>query len=193
MSGFERPRNATKADVRREVRGGREVVVKDYGPRSRLVRLLYGRPSLRREARVYGRLEGVRGIPECLGPDGPDALVLALAPGQPLGNVAPGQVPAAVFDELERVLREVHLRGVAITDLHRSNILVAGDGAVHVIDFAVARIARDPVRPGRLVRLLQQLDDHAAARLRARYLGLPEPAPRGLFGVLYRTLRALKP
>lgn len=205
MSDFRAPRNATKADVRRAIQGGREVVIKDYGTRSWWVRALYGRPTLRREARTYARLAGVRGIPACHGFDGRDALVLELAPGEQLSKLATGTVDRAVFDELDRILRDVHARGVAIADLHRSNVLVARAGApggpfgdtppavVHVVDFAVARLARDPSRPGPLVRLLQQLDRHAAARLRARYLQLPEPVPAGLFGWLYRTVRALKP
>ncbi len=199
MSDFRAPRNATKADVRVETRDGRDVVVKDYGPRTWWVRTFYGRPTLRREARTYARLAGVRGIPACLGFEGRDALRLELAPGAPLSKLAVGRVDAAVFDELDRILREVHARGVAIADLHRSNVLVAegwegGSGpTVSVIDFAIARLARDPARPGALVRLLQQLDRHAAARLRARYLGLPEPVPQGLFGRLYRLLRAVKP
>ncbi len=196
MSDFDRPRNVTKALVRREARAGREVVVKDYGPRPWWVRVFYGRPTLRREARVYERLHGVDGIPRSYGLEGRDALVLELAPGRALGEFAPGDVPAAVFDTLERILTDVHARGVAIADLHRSNILVASARAagptVHVIDFAIARIAGDAARPGWIVRQLQQLDRHAAARLRARYLGLPEPRPTGTFGVLYRLGRKLK-
>lgn len=196
MSDFDRPRNVTKALVRREPRDGREVVVKDYGPRPWWVRVFYGRPTLRREARVYERLSGVAGIPRSFGLEGKDALVLELAPGRALGEFAPGEVPPAVFDALDRILREVHARGVAIADLHRSNILVdvggAGGTTVHVIDFAIARIAGDAARRGWIVRQLQQLDRHAAARLRARYLGLPEPQATGTFGVLYRLGRRLK-
>ncbi len=191
MSEFDEPRNPTKAIVRRATRDGREVVIKDFGTRPLWVRVLYGRRVLRREARAYERLGGVRGVPRSLGFDGPDALVLELAPGRSLGAFEPGQVAPALFDDLERVLRDVHARGVAIADLHRSNVLVDGTVA-HVVDFAVARFARDPAHPGWLVRQLQQLDRHAAARLRARYLGLPEPRASGLFGRVYRLARAVK-
>jgi hypothetical protein len=81
---------------------------------------------------------------------------------------------------------------VAIGDLHRRNVLIAPPATVHVIDFAIARIARDPARPGWLVRRLQDLDRHAAARLRARMLGLPEPEPPGSIGAFYRAGRRLK-
>ena len=191
MSEVGRPRNATKADVRVEARGGRAVVVKDFSGRSLPVRLLVGRPALAREERVYRRLAGLAGIPACLGREGPDRLVLELAPGTPLDRLRPGEVPPAVFDDLDRLLGEIHERGVAVADLHRSNVLVDGE-RVHVIDFAIARIARRPGSPGWLVRHLQALDRHAAARLRARYLGLPEPRPEGAFGLLYRLGRGVK-
>jgi tRNA A-37 threonylcarbamoyl transferase component Bud32 len=167
--------------------------VKDYGPRCALIRRVYGRPTLRREAAVYARLADVRGIPQCLGFDGPDRLVLGLAPGRSLRDVAPGTLSAAVFDELDRVVAGIHARGVAIADLHRSNVLVDDGGRVHIVDFAVARIARSAGHHGWFVRQLQQLDRHAAARLRAMHFGLPAPRPSGLFGLLYRAGRAIKP
>lgn len=192
MSRFEGPRNVTKAIVRRDRRDGVEVVIKDYTTRPWWVRALFGRPTLRREAKVYARLAGVRGIPACFGFEGRDALVLALAPGDPLDTLDPSRVSPAAFDALDRVVAAVHARGVAIADLHRSNVLVTPDADVNVIDFAIARIARDPAHPGWLVRQLMQLDRHAAARLRARTLGLPEPQAEGMFGAVYRTGRRLK-
>jgi RIO-like serine/threonine protein kinase len=197
VSGFEKPRNRTKADVRRVSRDGRELVIKDYGPRGALVRLFYGRPTLRREARVYERLAGVAGIPRCCGFETPDALLLEFVPGLDLGSFEAGALAPSIFDELDRVLAAVHARGVAIADLHRSNVLVdtaaAAGSRVHVIDFAIARIARAAERPGFFIRALQQLDRHAAARLRARALGLPEPRAEGWFGWIYRIGRRLKP
>lgn len=192
MSEFDRPRNRTKADVRRERRAGRAVVVKDYSPRGWFVRRFYGRPTLRREAAVYQRLAGLNGIPACYGFLGSETLILEEAPGRSLAVLAPGEVTPAVFDALDSILAQIHERGVAIGDLHRSNVLVATDGAVHLIDFAIARIAPDPAHPGWLIRQFQQLDRHAAARLRARYLGLPEPVPTGFFGFFYRFGRRVK-
>lgn len=192
MSRVGAPRNATKAEVRIEERAGSAVVVKDYGARARWVRLFYGRPTLRREARVYGRLAGVTGIPRCLGFEGPDALVLERVPGEALDAWKKRTLPEGVFDRLDETLAEVHARGVAIADLHRSNVIVDASGALHLVDFAIARIARDPARPGALLRALFRLDRHAAARIRARALGLPEPEPGGVFGTLYRAGRGLK-
>jgi hypothetical protein len=192
MSALGRPRNATKADVRVESRDGRSVVVKDYGGRGAPIRWLYGRPTLRREARAYARLAGVEGVVRCLGFDGPDALVLERAPGRSLDRWHAGALPAGIFDALERVLGGIHARGVAIADLHRSNVVIDESGRVHVVDFAMARIAPRAERPGPLVRALMGLDRHAAARLRARARGLPEPRPPGALGRLYRLGRGVK-
>ncbi|RMF74454.1 MAG: hypothetical protein D6738_06300 [Acidobacteria bacterium] len=191
MTTIHRPRNRTKAEIRAERRAGIDVIVKDYAARPWPIRAFYGRPTLRREARVYGRLAGVAGIPRCLGLEGRDALVIERVPGRPL-SAWRGPLPDGVLDRLAEIVADVHRRGVAIADLHHSNVLVADDGTVHLVDFAIARIARDPARPGPLVRLLMQLDDHAVARLVARHRGLPEPRPTGLFGALYRLGRRLK-
>ena len=191
MTGLHRPRNRTKADIRTGRRDGIDVVIKDYGARPRVIRLFYGRPTLRREARAYARLAGIEGIPRCLGLESPDRLVLERVAGRPLSSWR-GPLPEGALERLGRIVAEVHRRGVAIADLHHSNVLVADDGAVHLVDFAIARITRDPARPGPLVRLLMQLDDHAVARLVARHRGLPEPRPRGVLGALYRLGRRLK-
>ena len=192
MSGLHRPRNRTKAEIRVERRDGREVVIKDYSSRPWPIRAFYGRPTLRREARVYERLAGIEGIPRCLGLETPERLVLERVPGRPL-SAWREPVPQVALERLVRLVGTVHERGVAITDLHHSNVLVDEVGRVHLVDFAIARIARDPARPGLLVRLLMQLDDHAVARLVARQRGEPEPAPPpGPFGRLYRLGRWLK-
>lgn len=186
------PRNITKALVRFEEHDGKAVVIKDYSSRPWLVRLLYGRPTLRREARAYQRLDGVPGIPRCWGFRSPDALVIERAAGTPLDRLKGVVLPAEIFDALDAVIAACHARGVAIADLHRSNVIVDDAGGVHVIDFALARIAPRPSRPGALVRALFALDQHAAARLRARFLGLSEPEPRGYGAMIYRLGRVVK-
>lgn len=192
MSRVGEPRNATKAMVTFELRGPRAVAVKDFSHTPWWFRVLVARRSLARESRAYARLQGVAGIPACLGMEGPDRLVLERAGGRPLDQLAPGAVPAVAFDRLEQLIDAIHARGVAIADLHRSNVLVDEQGNIALIDFALARCARDSHRPGLSIRWLQRLDDHAAARIRARYLRLPEPIAPGLFGALYRLGRRFK-
>ena len=186
------PRNSTKALVTKSMRLGRAVVVKDFSRCSALIRMLYGRPTLRREARAYALLQGIAGIPECFGLEGKDRLVIEYIPGRLLGSFKRGSVAPEVFDRVDEIVTRAHARGVAFGDLHTSNIIITGRGEVFLIDFALATFARDIRRPGLLVRLFMELDCHASNRMRARYLLLPSPVSEGLFGVLYRFGRGLK-
>lgn len=179
-----KPRNKSKAEVRFEPCEGKTVAVKDYGMRSFLLRL-YGRFTLKNEARAYNRLAGIHGIPACYGLRGSDILEYEYIPSRPLSSFKPGAVPAPVFEKLEQIIVAMHSRGVANGDLHRSNVLLTDVWDVYLIDFAHACVARTPDHPGALIRLLMQLDRHAFARIRARYLRLPPPVPKGVFGLLY--------
>ncbi len=186
------PRNRCKGSVRIETRAGRQTVVKDYRGIGNPLLRLYGTMTLRNELRAYTRLAGLTGIPECYGITDEGCLELAFVPGRHLGLFKRRSVPEDIFASLARTLQAMHERGVANTDLHRSNVLVSDDGAVHVIDFAHAAIAGNPARPGLMVRFAMQLDWYAFARMKARFVGLEKPVPTGMFGLLYRCLKAVK-
>ena len=186
------PRNLTKALVTKSMRNGRAVIIKDFSRCSTLIKMLYGRPSLRREARAYALLQGIPGIPECFGLAGRDCLVIEYIPGRLLASFKRGDVAPEVFDRVDAIVQGAHARGVALVDLHSSNIIITETGVVFMIDFANTLFARDRRRPNVLVRFFMQLDRHAAGRMRARYLLLPSPVPAGFFGVLYRFGRGLK-
>jgi hypothetical protein len=194
MSRIGAPRNRTKADLRFERRGEIEVIVKDFSGRPWPVRLLFGRPTLRREARAYRRLAGLEGIPRCLGFEGPDALVLERSPGRPLSEWTPTDPPPGeVWARLQRLLERIHGRGVAIVDLHRSNVIVSTGGEVAIVDFALAMTGRTDAAPaGALRRAAMRLDRHGLARMRARAEGRPDPHLPGTLGRLYRAGRRLK-
>lgn len=187
-----KPRNTSKCTVSIEARDGCRIVKKDCrGIRNRLVRL-YATMTLRNEYRAYTRLAGVPGIPACYGLTDGGCLELAFVPGPHLGLFKRRSVSQDIFKTLERIVHAMHERGVANTDLHRSNVIVDDDGSVHIIDFAHALIAANPLRPGLLVRLAMQLDRYALARMKARYVGVQKPVPAGMFGVVYRSLKAMK-
>jgi len=177
--------------VRIENRGEKTVVVKDYSTRGFFVRL-YGRFTLKREAAVYRCLAGLAGVPCCYGFDGNHSLVIEYIPCRKLREIGRGNVTEAVFDRLDALVLNIHSRGVAIVDLHGSNVLVGGPDDVYIIDFAHALIARNSRRPGRVARFFMQLDTHAARRIRARYLRQEMPAPAGVLGLLYGAGKGLK-
>jgi hypothetical protein len=195
MSRLGAPRNRTKATVRTEQRDGVPVVVKDFSRCAWPVRVLVGRRSLRREARAYRALQGVPGVPRCLGFEGPDTLVIERAPGRSLSEWLPAELPQGTFDRLEERLALVHARGVALVDLHRSNVVVSQEGEVSLVDFALAITGRPPaarVPRGWLVRLAMRLDRHGLARIRARAEGASPPRLSGGLGLIYRAGRSLK-
>lgn len=193
MSRPGQPRNWTKAEVRFETRAGKAVVVKDFRARPWWIRRFIGRPALHREATIYRHLIGLTGIPRLFGFEGPECLVIERVAGRPLPEVPLGSLPETFFDALELLIEAVHSRGVALADLHRSNVLVDAIPAPHLVDFALARVARGTHPPGPFLRTLFRLDRFAAARIRARHFGRPDPRPTGFLGLLYRAVRTLKP
>ncbi len=60
---------------------------------------------------------------------GPDSLVLERVNAEVLGGENLGANGKAIFEDAERLLGEIHDRGVAIADLHGSNLLVSPDGS----------------------------------------------------------------
>ncbi|HHN74050.1 MAG TPA: hypothetical protein ENK10_02350 [Acidobacteria bacterium] len=190
MSRPGRPRNRSKAVLRFERRDGREVAIKDYSETSWWIRRLYGRPCLNREERAYRRLAGLEEIPQLIGRADPDRLVLERVPAVSLSEVATEARPAGIADRLDRAVSRCHHRGVALVDLHRSNVLIAEDGRLWLVDFSLAR-TRPTRRPGPLQRALYQLDRIAVERIRADLEGRPARLPGGLVGWLYRAGRRL--
>src|SRR4029077_1807025 len=82
----------------------------------------------------------------------------------------------ALFDRLDALVGNLHARGVAMSDLHHRDVLVAEDGGVHVVDLAMAYLLGP--RPGwfrrrAFARLCAQ-DRLSAARMRARFTGQSE-------------------
>ena len=86
----------------------------------------------------------------------------------------------------------MHSRGVANSDLHGSNILVAETGDVFIVDFASAIFAKNLSAPGSVASFFMKLDHYAAVRIRARFLGQSKPKPVGVFGFAYNMGKLFK-
>jgi hypothetical protein len=169
-------RNVSKADVSLYRVLGQALAVKDYGARPFFARQTVGRLMVRRECRVYERMGSAPGLAPFVGRLGPFAFATGWIDAVPLADLPGGAVAPAVFDRLDSVIAGFHARGVAIADLHHRDVLVGGDGGVHVVDFAAALVLGP--RPGwlkrRVFERLRAQDALAAARMRARFTGRSE-------------------
>jgi tRNA A-37 threonylcarbamoyl transferase component Bud32 len=123
---------------------------------------------LEREARTLTALAGVPGIPELherFSAWGNEYMVMSAMPGVPLASWLGRNYPLAqrdaskadksryteralaVLGRIERILADVHRRGLVFADLNDRNILVDDDDSVSLVDFELTFPARDPRRP----------------------------------------------
>ena len=150
--------------------GGRELVVKDFAPRGRLVRATLGRWITAREVRAWRALAGHPCVPPFVGSIDELAFAVEYWPGERLSGKLLMTLPAEFGSRLAEALAEMHRRGVVHLDLrHRSNVLVGETGAPVLIDFGSAFCFRPGGLAGRLLLpLLALLDRNALAKWRSR-------------------------
>jgi len=132
---------------------GHRLVVKDFTPRSALVRATLGRWITAREARAWRALAGHPSVPRFAGCIDALALVSEYCEGQVPPRRPP--LPPAFHRRLRGALDEMHRRGVAHLDLrHLGNVLVDAAGEPVLVDFGAAVV----LRPGGLLaRLLMPI------------------------------------
>lgn len=134
-------------------------------PRGALFRRKLGEASVRRESRIYKRLEGVPGVPRCFGILDDKCLILEYIPGGSLREVEHQIENKELFYSLLlRTLRSMHEAGVAHGDLKKKdNILVGPNQEPFVIDFGIAIQADESQRgrDGLMFRSVRQADYNA--------------------------------
>jgi len=166
-------RNRTKADVTVYRSDHGTFVLKDYGPRGRVIRNTLGRWLVARECRAYTATAGLDGLPRWLGRPRRFALAVEWIDARPLAEFEAGTVEDERFERLSTILDGLHERGVALADLHYRDVLLHADGSVWVIDLAASWVLGK--RPGPLRRKLfehfRKADRFALDRLRARFTG----------------------
>lgn len=112
--------------------------VKDFRPRTWIIRQTIGRFLVRREFRALKALDGMRGVPQGVFRLDPFALCSRYLPGKELmqlkkERVRPGK---EFFVALEAIVKEMHGRGVLHLDLRNGrNILVDTEGQPVLVDF----------------------------------------------------------
>jgi hypothetical protein len=150
--------------------GERQVVVKDFAPRSRWVRATLGRWLTAREAAAYRWLEGHSAVPRFLGWIDPLAIALEFRPGRRISRHLADEAGPEFAEALSRAVDGLHRRGLAHLDLgHRSNVLVDEAGGPVLIDFASAVWFRPGSAGARwLLPWLARFDRRAVDKWRAK-------------------------
>ena len=189
-------RNSSKADIVVYRVQDKCLALKDYSSRPWWLRWIVGRWLIAREAHAYRRAVGIAGLATFLGRPSPCALATEWIEGETLreyGTERPA--PPQLLPQLRRTLDELHARGIALGDLHRSDILVAASGEIRIVDLATA-VCRDRIGSAWLFQHLRRQDKIALARLEAHVAGGDEESAVAALGeqVLrqYKRSRRLK-
>ena len=131
-----------------------------------------GEAAIRREHRIYSIIDGVRGIPQCLGLIDGRTLVLEHIEGRTFRR---GEQQLEDWDtffvKLLDTLRSIHARGVAHGDLKRKDNLLIGAGEQpYIVDFGVASTEKHAMAPwsNMIYRWMRQYDYNAWVKLKYR-------------------------
>ena len=119
---------------------GIRAVVKDFSCNRFLFRHIVGRFLIWREAKAYGKLAGIKGVPAFYGVIEGLALAVAEIPGRSLENLEKEMLlPFHFFDAMETLVNAIHQRGMAHCDLKRApNTLLGDDGMPYIVDWAAS-------------------------------------------------------
>ncbi len=131
-----------KPDLLQVKVGHRNLMVKDVQGKSFFSRWTVGLWLIQKEWKIYSRLGGVKHIPSPVERIDRFAFALEYVPSKPIGRGE--KISPAFFSGLERILRDIHSRGVVHLDLrHKGNILVSEHGEPILIDFNSSFLFRE--------------------------------------------------
>ena len=119
---------------------GVRAVVKDFSTNGYVFRNTIGRFLVWREKKAYGRLTGIRNIPTLYRVIDGIALVIEEISGKNVKELGKAEkLPGDFFQQLQRLLENIHGRGIAHCDLKTAaNILIGDDGQPYLIDWAAS-------------------------------------------------------
>ena len=150
--------------------GGDRFVVKDCSAMHPLLKGAVGRRTQRRETAIYGRLEGVKGIPAFRGVIDIDAFAVEYIEGETLSRgLAPDRLRRALLD-LESIIEAIHSRRVVHLDLkQKRNVLVRPDDTVAVVDFQSALSLESALSSRLLFPWLKGRDRAGLVKFKGKY------------------------
>jgi RIO-like serine/threonine protein kinase len=159
---------AGKPDLNQVNMAGRSVMVKDVRGKNFFLRWTLGLWLIQKEWKIYSRLVGIKGIPQPIERVDRFAFAMEYISGRPILR---GEfLPPSFFHELERVLADIHERGIVHMDLrHKGNILVSEKGEPYLVDFNSSFAFKEKGFLRRyLFPLLRRVDDGGLLKLKKR-------------------------
>lgn len=167
---LQRAGGALKADVTLTRYRGETVVCKDYRRWQHTALAPVARYLMTREARMLRRLDGWAHTPDFNGFDGHYAFYMSAIDGLELGEAHRRGVPVR-YGEIQRVVGELHHFHITHNDLRWTNIMVASDGRLVLIDMASAFHAapRRPLHP--IMNRLRRTDMAGTLKFKRRLTG----------------------
>ena len=131
--------------------------VKDFIDRSFFVRHFIAPLLLKHEMAILSKLQGIRGIAREVFAIDRYAIAISYAEGTRLEDVDQSQLSVQFFEEMEKILLEMHSRDVAHLDTRGTgNWLVSGSGNPLLIDFQSAISLT--YLPARLREIIELID-----------------------------------
>ncbi len=155
-------------------------VIKDLAPMRPLLRWLYGRRNLEREARILERLDSFEGAPRLIERVSRDAIAIERVPTRYkyLRKKIPRERLPRVLRAFERTVVSLHELRVVHLDLRqRKNVLIPDDDRVVLIDFESARdLGRSWFGRRILFPLLSPIDRNAVLKWKVKFTPLEATA-----------------
>lgn len=148
---------------------GVKFVMKDWSARPTPIRQTWCTIAARREIKVYEKLRGMAGVPQLIS-ELKFGFIMEWLDARPLPRRKMRDILGLeFFENLEKLVYEMHLRGVAHGDLRRRNILRGVDGYPRLIDFETAVHAGNAPDGGRVFKSLCVIDHITVMKIKARY------------------------
>jgi len=160
--------NFGKPDLNQVEVEGRSLMIKDVGRKNFFLRWTLGLWLIYKEWKIYSRLVGIKGVAQPIERIDRFAFAMEFIPGRPI--LRGESLPPSFFHELERVLGDIHERGIVHMDLrHKGNILVSEKGEPYLIDFNSSFAFKEKGFLRRyLFPLLRQVDEGGLLKLKKR-------------------------
>lgn len=134
---YYRTAGGTRPDLRVVDVEDKKIIVKDFKKSDFLFRVIVGPILIRREFGALRNLLGVTGIPELVCKMDRFALAMEHISGTSLEHIESGVLTEDFYQNLHKVIDDMHSRGIAHCDLRsRGNVMLGDDGMPYVVDFA---------------------------------------------------------